>query len=126
MGEDSAQLTQVFRAVVLAAFADGKPGLEELKMIKELVALHPDFARFHKPQELVLETYQLIKEHGTEALLDQIAQGLPQREYQELAFQLAAKVVAADGVTAGGEAMLLGELQERFGFSHADVLRLLA
>jgi hypothetical protein len=126
MAQDHAQLTHVFRAVVLAAFADGKPGLEELKVIKDLVSLHPDFARLHQPRELVLETYQLIKQHGTDSLLDQIAQGLPDRSYQEMAFSLAARVVAADGVTEGGEAMLLGELQERFGLTQSDVLRLLS
>jgi tellurite resistance protein len=126
MAEDLVQLEHVFRAAVLASFADGKPGAEELKLLGEILQLYPDFARLRKPRELVIETYQLIKQHGEAALLDQIAAGLPDRAYQELAFTLASKIVSADGVTERGEAMMLGELQERFGFTPEDVLRLLA
>jgi hypothetical protein len=126
MSQHLEQLSHVFRAVVLATFADGQPSVEELKLLKELMALHPEFGRLHKPQALVLETFQLIKEKGTDALLDEIAQGLPERAYQELAYKLASRVIAADGVTAPGEAVLLTELKKRFGFTQADVLLLLA
>jgi len=61
-----------------------------------------------------------------EACLERIAGGITAREDQELAFRVCAQVMRADGRTEGEEAMVLGELQERFAFSPADEKRLLA
>jgi tellurite resistance protein len=124
--DDRAQLALVFRTAVLAAFAGGKPGAEEIKVIRELVALHPSFASLPAPQDQVIATVKELKDKGMEALLDELATGLTGREYQELAFRMCARVTSADGETGGEEAMLLGELQERFAFSPDYVKRLLA
>jgi hypothetical protein len=123
---DLAQLEQVFRAVVLAAFADGEPSPDELAALRALLAQHPEYAGQRDARELVRDTYRLLCEHGPDALVDQIAAGLPDRGYRELAYTMVSRVVAADGKTATGEAILLGKLRERFGFTDADVLLLLS
>jgi hypothetical protein len=53
-----------------------------------------------------------------------IAGAITARDDQELAFRTCAQVMRADGRTEGEKAMVLGELQERFGFSPAHVKRL--
>jgi len=123
---DLAQLEQVFRAVVLAAFADGEPGPEELVTLRELLAQHPEYAGQRDARELVRDTYQLLRQLGPDGLVEDIASHLPDRGYRELAYTMVSRIVAADGKTATGEAILLGKLRERFGFSDADVLLLLS
>jgi hypothetical protein len=125
MAEDAAQIERVFDAVVLAAFADGEPSGAELKTLQETLAQHPEFAAQHELRPLLLDVYRRIRELGADALLDSIVDGLPDRRYQELAYSLASRVIAADGKTAAGEATMLRRLQERFGFTDEDVLRLL-
>jgi hypothetical protein len=126
MEKDLAQIELIFQAVVLASFADGEPSPVELKLLQQLMAQYPEFAAQHELRPLVLDTYRLIKQIGADALLDRIADGLVDREDQELAFSFAGRMVAADGKTATGEAIMLHRLQERFGFTPEDVLRLLA
>jgi tellurite resistance protein len=124
--DDEAQLALVFRAAVLASFADGKPDAEEIKAIRELVALHPAFEKLPSPRTQMVDLVKDLREKGMDPLLEELCRGITGREYQELAFKLCARVIVADGATAGEEAMLLGELQEQFGFSPDDVKRLLA
>jgi|GEM_PF-2572453 len=125
MAEDLAQLECVFRAVVLAAFADGEPSSVELKVVQDLLADYPEFAAQHDLRQFVVETYRLIKRLGPGGLLDEVAAGLRDRPHRELTYTLSSKVIAADGKTASGEAQMLGELQKRFGFTAADVLLLM-
>ena len=125
MAEDLAQLEYVFRAVVLASFADGEPSAVELKSLQEALVDYPAFAAQHELRQFVVETYRLIKRLGPGGLLDEVAANLRDRHHRELAFRLSSKIIAADGRTASGEAQMLGELQRRFGFTAADVLLLM-
>jgi hypothetical protein len=122
---DLTQLEHVFRAVVLAAFADGEPSADELTMLRTLLAQHPEYAGQRDARELVRDTYQLLRTLGPDGLVDDIAANLPDQGYRELAYTLVSRVVAADGRTATGEAILLTKLRDRFGLTEADVLRLL-
>jgi hypothetical protein len=90
------------------------------------MAHHPEYAAGRDLRQVLLESHGVIREIGADGLLDRIASGLTDRRYQELAYTLASRVVAADGKTAPGEAAMLRGLQERFGFSEMDVLQLLA
>jgi hypothetical protein len=125
MAEDPTPIDLIFQAVVLASFADGEPSPVELKTLQQLMAQFPEFAARHELRPLVLDTYRLIKQIGADALLDRIADGLVDRRDQELAFSFASRIMACDGRTADGEATMLLRLRERFGFTAADVLRLL-
>ncbi len=125
MAEDLTQLEYVFRAVVLASFADGEPSAVELKTLADALVGYPEFAASHELRQFVVETYRLIKRLGPEGLLDEIAANLRDRPHRELAFTLSSQVIAADGRTASGEAQMLSELQRRFGFTAADVLLLM-
>jgi hypothetical protein len=124
--DDKLQIAQVFRAALLTALADGKPGIEEVKVIHSLIAMHPAFGEVKDAKQLLLDTWKELKADGMEACIQRVAAGITGRAYQELAFQSCARVMRADGTTDGDEAMLLGELQEAFAFSPADVKRLLA
>jgi hypothetical protein len=111
--------------VALASFADGEPSPVELRTLQELLAQYPEFAAQRDLRQLMVDTHRLIRQIGADALLDRIAQGLPERCDQELAFSLASRMVSADNKTAAGEATMLQRLQERFGFTAEDVLRLM-
>lgn len=122
---DLAQLEHVFHAVVLAAFADGEPSAEELALLRTLLDRYPEYGGQRDPRELVRDTYQLLRTLGPDGLIDDIAAGLPDAQYRELAYTLVTQIVAADGKTATGEEILLVKLRDRFGLTEADVLRLL-
>jgi tellurite resistance protein len=126
MAMDLDQTRKVFQAAVLTALADGKPDLTEMKVLGDLIAVHPAFSTISDAQSLLVETWSQLRSDGMEACLRRIADGLLDRDQRELAFSLCARVMTADGSTAGEEAMVLGELQELFGFSPEDVKRLLS
>jgi hypothetical protein len=119
------ELHMVFRAVALAAFADGEPSPVELKVVQKHLAEYPELAGLDVKQ-LVIEVYQQIKAHGAQAVLDDIVACLLDRKYQELAYKLASEVISADGRTASGEEHMLAALREAFGFSEGDILMLLS
>ena len=123
---DAQTLKNVFQAALLVALSDGKPAAEELGQIKKLLAMHPAFSSLPNPKDLLVETWKQLQADGMETCLERIAGGITAREDQELAFRVCAQVMRADGRTEGEEAMVLGELQERFALSPADVKRLLA
>ncbi len=118
------ELHMVFRAVALAAFADGEPSPVELKVVQKRLAEYPELEGVDV-KALIVEVYKQIKAHGAQAVLDDIVGCLLDRKYQELAYKLASEVIAADGRTASGEEHMLSALREAFGFSEADVLMLL-
>jgi hypothetical protein len=123
--DDAAQARRVFEAVVLTALADGKQEYQEARFLADLAHLHPLLAQLDSPDEIALEVWRRVREKGADDCLEEVADGLRDRPYQELAFALCARVMGVDGETAGEEAMVLGTLQERFGFSNEDVRRLI-
>ncbi len=85
--DDSAQIKQVFKAALLTALADGKPQVEEVKIIHGLVALHPAFGQLPDAKQLLIDTWKELKADGMDACLSRVTAGVTGREYQELAFR---------------------------------------
>ena len=123
---DAQTLKSVFQAALLVALSDGKPAAEEIGLINKVLSLHPAFGELPNPKGLLVETWKQLQADGMETCLERVAAAITRRDDQELAFRTCAQVMRADGRTEGEEAMVLGELQERFGLSPADVKRLLA
>jgi hypothetical protein len=123
---DLEQAKHVFEAVVLTALSDGETHASEARFIADLGHLHPEFGQVAGLDKLAQAVAVRLHADGLEACLVRVAAGLRDRRYQELSFQLCARVMKADGVTQGEEALVLGTLQEKFGFTPADVRRLLA
>jgi hypothetical protein len=115
----------MFRAVTLTALVDGRPDLSEARVVSELVDLHPRFAAFDDAFELGVQARVLLDEKGVEDALNEIVAGIASPADRRLAFQLCARVMIADGQTAGEEAMVLGTLQELFALSPDDVRAIL-
>src|SRR5262245_61643495 len=105
--DDPRQARHVFEALVLTALADGDPRYEEAERIDRLLVMHPAFAGLEGADQIGIEMWERLRRDGMEACLEQVARGLPDRAYQELAFQLCAKVMGADGESGGEEAMML-------------------
>jgi tellurite resistance protein len=115
----------MFQAALLVALSDGKPQAEEIRKINDLLKLHPAFAQLQDPKGLLVETWKELKADGMDACVERVAAAITAREDRELAFRVCAQVMQADGTSQGEEAMVLGELQERFGFTPDDVKRLM-
>ena len=115
----------VFQAVVMTALADGKYEPAEARMVTELVRLDPGFAAIVDPQTVAQDIALRFRRDGLEACLAGIARGISAPAERERAFRLCAQVMGVDGETSGEEALLLGTMQELFGFSNEDVRRLI-
>jgi hypothetical protein len=116
----------IFRAVTLTALVDGRPDLSEARVVAQLVELDPRFATFDDAFELGVQTRVLLDDHGVEEALERIVAPITTTEDRRLAFRLCARVMVADGQTAGEEAMVLGTLQELFALNPEDVRTLIA
>ena len=115
----------IFQAVVLICIADGVVADEERKFLQELRAKHPLFSSLQDPKGLAADIQEKMREHGVDSCLEEIANVVQDRDYRELCFRLCAEMMEADEDAGGEEADALGTLQMLFGFTAADVKRLL-
>ena len=115
-------LGAVFQTVVVTAFADGRPDLDESGVVAELVALDPRFASLPDAFELAVQVRVLVDLHGLEEALEKITASITDAEHRKLSFRLCTRAMVADGKTDGDEALVLGSLQELFGLSHEEVV----
>ncbi|HTO96047.1 MAG TPA: TerB family tellurite resistance protein [Myxococcales bacterium] len=118
--------SRIYQLMVLTAFADGKVQPGEALAVQRIAASEPALAALGNRGELARGIRESIEKKGVEACIREAAAGLGQRPDQELAFRCCARVLHADGELAAEDAEALATLQETFGFSGADVQRLLA
>ena len=124
-GVDLEQARQVVQLMVLAAWADGHVEGSEALTIHKLVVAHPELREVGPTGDLSRTARERLLKLGMREAVRESAAALHDRKYQELAFQCCAKVSGADGEFVPAEAELLAWLQELFGFSAAEVNRLL-
>ncbi len=111
--------------MVLTAWADGHVEGSEALTIHKLVAAHPELREVGPTGELSRIARERLQRLGMKEAVRESAQALTDPKYRELAFQCCAKVSGADGEFVPAEAEMLTQLQELFGFSPAQVNRLL-
>ncbi|HVO31864.1 MAG TPA: hypothetical protein VMV18_14055 [bacterium] len=115
----------IFQAVVLICISDGTVAESEKEFLLALREKHPLFASLQDPKGLAAEIRDKMAEKGVDACLEELVTRIPDRDYQELCFRLCAEMMEADANAGAEEADALGTLQILFGFSAADVKRLL-
>lgn len=123
---DLQQAKHVFQLLILTAIADDDADGIEAFVIGELRREHPVLAALPDVSEIAVEIRERAAHIGIDNAIRACAAGLVDLYYRETAFVLCARVMRADGESEGDEATLLGTLQELFGFSPEDVVRLLA
>ena len=122
---DLEQAKQVVQLMVLTAWADGHVEGSEALTIHKLVAGHPELREVGPTGDLSHVARERLRLLGMKEAVRESALALTDPKYRELAFQCCAKVSGADGEFVPAEAEVLTELQGLFGFSSADVNRLL-
>lgn len=122
---DAAQARRVVELMVLTAWADGHVEGSEALMIRKLAASHPELRDLASTGDISRATRERLEQQGLEACLREAALALTDPKYRALAFQCCAKVMAADGAYVAEEDDVLAKLQDLFGYSAADVRRLL-
>jgi hypothetical protein len=117
--------THIVRLVMLTASSAGSVDAAEALAVAEALR-HPRLVGVQDPAGIGRAVRARLAEAGLEDALREVAEPIEDRSDRELAFQLCAKVVRADGDIAGEEAGVLGDLQILFGFTNEEVKRLLA
>ena len=111
--------------MVMTAWADGHVEGSEALTIHKLVAAHPELREVGPTGDLSRVARERLLQLGLKEAVRQCALALTDPRYRELAFHCCAKVSGADGEFVPAEAEILTQLQELFGFSAAQVSRLL-
>lgn len=125
MAKDPEQAKRVFQTVVLTVLADNAPESAEAVAVAKIRQDYPELGGLPDIQGIGREIRTKFEGLGLEETVRDVASGITAKEYRELAFVCAARVMQADGETDLEEAELLGLLQELFAFSGDDVKRLL-
>lgn len=124
--QDPEQAKRVFQAVVLTVLSDNEPDAKEAHVVAKIRQDFPELGTLPDIPGIGREVRAKFEGLGLEETAREVAAGITSREYRELAFVCCARVMQADGETDLEEAELLGLFQEIFGFTGADVKRLLA
>src|SRR6185369_9823280 len=95
--DDVSQLTGALKAALLIALADGRPGAEEYATISKLKQSFPALDQIGDLKTVLIQAWKEVEADGMEAALERAAATVRERPYQELAFQLSATVMRADG-----------------------------
>lgn len=123
MGANDAR--HVFELVILAAMADGERGGEEAKTVAAIRKETPMLAALADVATIGREIDARAKLIGVEPAAREVAAKITERSTQELVMKLCAQVSQGDGELDVEEATLLLLLQKVFGFSDADLDRIL-
>jgi uncharacterized tellurite resistance protein B-like protein len=114
----------VYELMVVAVWADGRVQPGEVLAVQRIVSTDPAFARVGDRSAIAREVRERVAAKGVDAALREAAAAVAPED-REAAFRFCARVVDADGEMAGEDAEVLGTLQEIFGLSGDDVVRLI-
>ncbi len=122
---DLEQAKNVVELMVLTALADGRVLGSEALAIHRLVGAFPELRTVGPTDEVSERARERHDRLGTEAAVREVAEGVRDPAYREIAFQCCAKVSGADGAFKPEEHAVLDALQQLFGYTAEDVERLL-
>lgn len=114
----------VFELVILTAMSDGERGGEEAKTVAAIRKETPMLAALPDVETIGREIDARAKEIGVEPAAREVAAKIADRATQELVMKLCARVSQGDGELDFAEATLLLLLQKVFGFTDADLDRI--
>jgi hypothetical protein len=113
---------RIYQLMVLTARADGRVDPRELAVADELVRETPELSELKDREGLALAARRLLKQKGLIGAVQELAIPISQ-EMRELAFTCCGRILAADGVVAGPELEVIGQLRRTFGYSLFEIER---
>ena len=122
---DMDQARRIVELMVLTAWADGRVEGVEALAIHKLTLAFPQLRDVGPTGEISRIAKNRLERIGIAEAVREVAAGITDAKYREIAFQCCAKVSGADGLFVPEENEVLTELQELFGYSTEDVKRLL-
>lgn len=110
---------------LLAMFSDGIIAPEEDEVLRAHLATYPPFDSIpdHQLGEMLARLEAIATQNGEKALLE-MSCGALTTEHAELAFLVAADIIAADGEVVLAESDFLTDLQKRLKLAPAQVERI--
>lgn len=125
MSGDVEQARRIVELMVLTAWADGRVEASEALAIHKLEASFPELRAVGPAGDLSRSAKERLQRRGLEAAVREVAAGIGDERYRQIAFQCCARVSGADGRYVPEEAAVLRILEREFGYSPDDVERLL-
>lgn len=119
------QARRIVELMVLTAWADGRVEASEAIAIHKLEASFPELRAVGPAGDLSSAAKARLQRSGLEAAVREVASGIVDERYRQIAFQCCARVCGADGRYVDEEAAVLRLLEQAFGFSPQDVERML-
>jgi Tellurite resistance protein TerB len=116
---------RILELMFLTAWADERFVGSEALAIQKLMANIPLLRDVRATADIDYSARRRMAEVGLEACVREAAAAIDRPALRELAFQCCAKVGGADGAFVARESQVLGLLREAWGFSEADVERML-
>lgn len=122
---DVGQARKIVELMVLTAWSDGRVEGVEALAIHKLTLSFPELRDVGPTGEISRIAKNRLERVGIADAVSEVARGITDPRYREIAFQCCAKVSGADGVFVAEENEVLTGLQQLFGYSAEDVKRLL-
>ena len=116
---------RILELMFLTAWSDGRFEGSEALAIHRLAAQVPVLREVGSTSDIDVAAKARLAEAGLDACVHEAASSILLPAHRELAFKCCAKVSGADGKFALEEAKVLQILRQIWGFSPADVERLL-
>jgi hypothetical protein len=116
---------RILELMFLTAWADERFVGSEALAIQKLTVNVPLLREVRTTADIDLGAKRRLAEVGLEACVREAAAAITRPALRELAFQCCAKVGGADGAFVDKESQVLRLLRDAWGFSEADVERML-
>ena len=112
--------------MVLTALADGRIDPRETDVAARLVRETAELQALSDRGQLSKDARELLKRKGLIGAVQELAVAIGDARSRELAVVCCARVLAADGVVAGPELEVMGQLRRSMGYSVEELEHIIA
>jgi hypothetical protein len=112
---------RIYQLMVLTARADDTVDPRESRVMAEIVTDTPELHDLGERAALTRAARGLLESKGLIAAVREVAMPIVEPDARLLAVRCCARVLAADGVVAGAELEVMGQLRRCFGYTVEDI-----
>ena len=116
---------RIYQLMVLTARADDTVDPREARAMAEIVTDTPELQYLGDRAALTRSARGLVERKGLIAAVREVAMPIIEPAARLLAVRCCARVLAADGVVAGAELEVMGQLRRCFGYTVEDIEEIL-
>jgi hypothetical protein len=116
---------RIYQLMILTACADGRVDRRESSTMSRLLSHTPELHAVRNQKKLARAARDLLERRGLIGAVQELAIPIA-AELHPLTVACCARVLAADGVVAGAELEIMGQLRRTFGYALHDIEELIA